>query len=187
MLHALLSSTAHRYDITDLEAGTAIYARVGGHTLMSYGYTALSDPEFETPSNVQPGAPAAVRLWASSDSSITVHWDHPTVDGGTKYGYVDSYVIDVPQLNTAVLGNGEITLCCFSGTTYERSLKQCVIAERSTYTARGTQEEATNATKHVRVVSYGATVVAIRHELVCVDVELLHIIATPTCTPIIWA
>lgn len=80
------SSVSHRYDITDLEAGTAIYARVSGHTLMSYGYTALSDPEFETPSNVQPGAPAAVRLWASSDASITVHWDHPTVDGGTIYG-----------------------------------------------------------------------------------------------------
>lgn len=81
-MHALGSPAVHRYDITDLEAGTAIYARVSGHTLMSYGYTALSDPEFETPSNVQPGAPPAVRLWASSDSSITVHWDHPTVDGG---------------------------------------------------------------------------------------------------------
>lgn len=49
---------------------------------MSYGYAGLSDPEFETPSNVHPGAPSAVRLLETSDSSIAVEWDHPTVDGG---------------------------------------------------------------------------------------------------------
>lgn len=67
-----------------MEAGTAIYARVSAHTIMSYGYPALSDPEFETPSNVQPGAPAPVRLVETSDSSIAVQWDHPTVDGGAN-------------------------------------------------------------------------------------------------------
>lgn len=77
-----------RYDITGLEAGTAIYARVSAHTLMSYGYSALSDPEFAIPSNVQPGAPPAVRLWASSESFITVRWDHPTVDGGKKVRHI---------------------------------------------------------------------------------------------------
>lgn len=51
---------------------------------MSYGYAALSDPESQVPSNVQPGAPAAVRLVASTESSITVEWDHPTVDGGAE-------------------------------------------------------------------------------------------------------
>lgn len=49
---------------------------------MSYGYSALSDPEFAAPTNAKPGAPPAVRLSESSDSSITVQWDHPTVDGG---------------------------------------------------------------------------------------------------------
>lgn len=63
-------------------AGTAIYARVTAHTLMSYGYAALSDPESEVPSNVQPGAPPAVRLVGSTEASIEVEWDHPTVDGG---------------------------------------------------------------------------------------------------------
>lgn len=77
-----------RYDITGLEAGTAIYARVSAHTLMSYGYSALSTPEFAIPSHVQPGAPPAVRLWASSESFITVRWDHPTVDGGEKVRHV---------------------------------------------------------------------------------------------------
>ncbi|CAM9800578.1 unnamed protein product [Ectocarpus sp. 6 AP-2014] len=72
----------YRYDITGLEAGTAIYARVSAHTLMSYGYAGLSKPEFATPSNVQPGPPAAVRLVETSESSIAVEWDHPTVDGG---------------------------------------------------------------------------------------------------------
>lgn len=75
-----------RYDITGLDAGTAMYVRVSAHTLMSYGYAALSSPEFQTPSNVQPGAPAAVRLVESSDEdapiAITVAWNHPTVDGG---------------------------------------------------------------------------------------------------------
>ncbi|CAM9906432.1 unnamed protein product, partial [Ectocarpus sp. 12 AP-2014] len=69
-------------DITGLEAGTAIYARVSAHTLMSYGYAGLSKPEFATPSNVQPGPPPAVRLVETSESSIAVEWDHPTVDGG---------------------------------------------------------------------------------------------------------
>lgn len=73
---------SNRYDITGLEAGTAIYARVSAHTLMSYGYAGLSKPEFATPSNVQPGPPAAVRLVETSESSIAVEWDHPTVDGG---------------------------------------------------------------------------------------------------------
>lgn len=125
MLHALKPSAAHRYDITDLEAGTAIYARVSGHTLMSYGYTALSDPEYETPSNVQPGAPAAVRLWASSDSSITVHWDHPTVDGGTKYGYSCGCV---PLLNTSVLASGENTFFCYDQPPFVENQREC--AER---------------------------------------------------------
>ncbi|CAM9348800.1 unnamed protein product, partial [Discosporangium mesarthrocarpum] len=72
------------YDITDLEDGVAIYARVSAHTLMSYGYPALSDPLMATPSNVQPGAPEPVRLVSSTDSSITVEWRHPTVDGGAE-------------------------------------------------------------------------------------------------------
>lgn len=59
-----------------------MYVRVSAHTLMSYGYAALSKPEFQTPSNVQPGAPTAVRLVETSESSIEVAWDHPTVDGG---------------------------------------------------------------------------------------------------------
>lgn len=59
-----------------------MYVRVSAHTLMSYGYAALSDPEFQTPSNVQPGAPPAVRLVESSEISIAVAWDRPTVDGG---------------------------------------------------------------------------------------------------------
>lgn len=76
------ATTTTRYDITGLDAGTAMYVRVSAHTLMSYGYAALSSPEFQTPSNVQPGAPAAVRLVATSESSIQVAWGHPTVDGG---------------------------------------------------------------------------------------------------------
>lgn len=77
-------TTIFRYDITGLDAGTAMYVRVSAHTLMSYGYAALSTPEFQTPSNVQPGAPPAVRLVESSETpiAITVAWDHPTVDGG---------------------------------------------------------------------------------------------------------
>lgn len=80
--YSFLPPRVHRYDVTGLEAGTAIYARVSAHTLMSYGYAGLSNPEFETPSNVQPGAPSSVRLLETSDSSIAVEWDHPTVDGG---------------------------------------------------------------------------------------------------------
>lgn len=79
------------YDISRLEAGTPIYARVSAHTPMSYGYPALPDPEFATPSNVQPGAPPSVRLSESTDSSITVRWDHPTVDGGSWH-VLDGYM-----------------------------------------------------------------------------------------------
>lgn len=96
----------NRHDITDLEAGTAIYARLSAHTRMSYGYSALSYPEFETPSNIHPGVPPAVRLWASTESSITVEWEHPTVDGGGQRWVVLRQEIDMRIVKQRKLWHG---------------------------------------------------------------------------------
>ena len=49
-----------------------------------YGSRQLSSPLFVAPHHSAPGAPPPVELLESSATSITVTWEKPTVNGGTR-------------------------------------------------------------------------------------------------------
>jgi hypothetical protein len=71
------------YEISMLDVGTPYYVRVAAHTDESFGTYAVSYPEFAVPSHLKPEPPPRVRLTSSTETTITVEWDHPTENGGS--------------------------------------------------------------------------------------------------------
>lgn len=79
----LSGGAPYMYEIGQLDVGTPYYVRVAAHTDESFGTYAASTPEFAVPSHLQPGPPPRVRLVSSSETTISLEWDHPTEHGGS--------------------------------------------------------------------------------------------------------
>ena len=78
----MTSLTPYSHVISHLTTGRPYYVRVAARNIMGYGYSAISLPEFQTPSYRPPGAPPPVRLLTSTSTSIQVEWSYPRYNGG---------------------------------------------------------------------------------------------------------
>jgi len=81
-VNALTSAAPYSYLMTGLTPGLPYYVRVRAHNAVGYGAPAISQPSFQVPTYLPPGAPPPPRLVSSTASSITVGWDYPRINGG---------------------------------------------------------------------------------------------------------
>ena len=85
-----------------MDFGVAYYVRAYAHNSEGYGQRILSTPRFEIPAHSNPGVPVEPVLVASTESSITIAWEHPTMTGGALIsGYelwMDSWAEGEPKL-----------------------------------------------------------------------------------------
>jgi hypothetical protein len=96
----------YSYKITSLTAGTPYYVRVSAHNRMGFGYPALTEPEYETPTYLPPGAPPMVRLESSTDTSISVVWDEPRENGGADVKGYELWMDDWSGGNERLIYDG---------------------------------------------------------------------------------
>jgi hypothetical protein len=78
----LAGAPPYTYIMGGLTSGNDYYVRVFAHNLQGYGFSAVTSPEYATPTNNPPGAPPMVRLVTSKSTSIEVEWDYPRENGG---------------------------------------------------------------------------------------------------------
>ena len=87
----LSSGAPYEYYITNLDENVDYYVRVSAHTschltcpgCCGYGSYAASTPSYASPAHQTPGAPRAPILVASTATSMTLKWEHPTTTGGS--------------------------------------------------------------------------------------------------------
>jgi hypothetical protein len=156
----VISDSPYKFLLSSLTTGSPYYVRIASHNTLGYGYPALSQPEFQTPTYRPPGAPPPVRLVSSTTTTIAVEWSSPRYNGGaTVMGY-ELYIedwaggeprlvfdgTDQPTVTTFTVGTTpliENTLGISPGKSYRfmvRAINYC-ISGSSTVACLGTLSE----------------------------------------------
>lgn len=93
-VNSLTSSPPYSFLLSHLTTGRPYYVRVAARNVLGYGYPALSQPEFQTPTFRPPGSPPPVRLVVSTSTTITVEWSLPRYNGGAEVTGYELYIED---------------------------------------------------------------------------------------------